>query len=546
MPSISLIALLKELSPHESLLDSLSLLDVIKFYQVCCHIKPEICLFAARPTDPPCALPTHICILLMMYLGIPDVHVEALWSSLKETIWNDADSITFPLSKTEMDKLDLYGKMIDTPSRRIASRMFYPPVSACTQCAKPFRYSTISRYRVTHFSLRHGSRDAYTTSFSCSKCAIRFYPNYYIEKKTRFYYTSSVPSVIQIEDHAFVSAELCELFTHCMLFAWVSSQNCSNIFNHSLSQRTDLEHDSTLSLSSEQASRAFLYNALLRESSERCQPLVMSESGDNDARLKDALERRNREYIYNENHHKARGKGLFQCAQRLKRIGHSTAYLDDSIGKSVVSTEEIADISEDEEDDPTHKSDAGNREPKARFGRRRTHNEQLVVACCGVVTGRVTMYGAEAISGVKDVLKSIYQTREDLPTVIFYDNNCHLQAHLLKQGDTYFQNTILPVDVFHFKSKHKKTDEFCQRHCNPAQWKELVDVKTNKWRFNSSIAEQVNVWMGGYMAVVREMLPYHFDFFLDEMIKRRNQIIIHKLKTQGSIPYRIPPHCREG
>ncbi|KAJ8519163.1 hypothetical protein ONZ45_g3859 [Pleurotus djamor] len=235
-----------------------------------------------------------------------------------------------------------------------------------------------------------------------------------------------------------------------------------------------------------------------------------------------------------------------EAAKRLKRIGHSTAYLEDSIGKSVVSTEEIADISEDEEDDPTHKSDAGNREPKARFGRRRTHNEQLVVACCGVVTGRVTMYGAEAISGVKDVLKSIYQTREDLPTVIFYDNNCHLQAHLLKQGDTYFQNTILPVDVFHFKSKHKKTDEFCQRHCNPAQWKELVDVKTNKWRFNSSIAEQVNVWMGGYMAVVREMLPYHFDFFLDEMIKRRNQIIVRKLKTQGSIPYRIPPHRREG
>ncbi|KAJ8456037.1 hypothetical protein ONZ45_g18826 [Pleurotus djamor] len=301
MPSHSLIALLKELARHEALLDSLSLLDVIRFYQICCHIKPELCLFAARLTEPPCALPSHICLLLMMYLDLPDVHIEALWSSLKETIWNDANSVALPLSKIEMDRFDCYGKMIDIPSQRIASQMFYPPVSACTQCAKPFRHSTISRYRVTHFSLRFGSRNAYTTSFSCSKCAIRFYPNYYIQKKTRFYYTSHVPPAIQIEDHAFVSDELCELFTHCMLFAWVSSQNCSNIFNHSMSQLAGSGHESesTLTLSSEQVSRAFLYNALLRESSEHCRPFVMSDSGDNDSRLKDALERRNKDYIYN-------------------------------------------------------------------------------------------------------------------------------------------------------------------------------------------------------------------------------------------------------
>jgi hypothetical protein len=42
------------------------------------------------------------------------------------------------------------------------------------------------------------------------------------------------------------------------------------------------------------------------------------------------------------------------------------------------------------DDDTVHKSDSG-----------RTHNEQLVVACCGVILGRGTMFGAEAISGVK-------------------------------------------------------------------------------------------------------------------------------------------------
>jgi len=98
----------------------------------------------------------------------------------------------------------------------------------------------------------------------------------------------------------------------------------------------------------------------------------------------------------------------------------------------------------------------------------------------------------------------------------------------------------MPVDVFHFKSKHKETDEFCQKHCNPALWKVLADENGN-WVFNSSIAEQVNVWLGGYLAIVRDMLPHRYDFFLDEMIKRRNEFVVEKLKKSGHIPYRIPP-----
>ncbi|KAF8218781.1 hypothetical protein L208DRAFT_1347395 [Tricholoma matsutake] len=153
----------------------------------------------------------------------------------------------------------------------------------------------------------------------------------------------------------------------------------------------------------------------------------------------------------------------------------------------------------------THKSDLGNQQPKARFSRWKTHNKQLVVACCGVIVARGAMFGAESISG--DFLKSVYPHLEDLPDVVFFDNNCHLQSHLQAQGDNFFSDVILPVDVFHFKSKHKETDEFCQKHCNPALWPELVDAD-GKWVFNSSIAEQVNVWIGGYLAIVCDMLPH--------------------------------------
>ena len=61
-----------------------------------------------------------------------------------------------------------------------------------------------------------------------------------------------------------------------------------------------------------------------------------------------------------------------------------------------------------------------------------------------------------------------------------------------------------------------------------------------KWVFNSSAAEQANVWLGGYLAIVREMLPHHYDFFLDEMISRQNEALVEKLKAKGAAPYIVP------
>jgi hypothetical protein len=62
----------------------------------------------------------------------------------------------------------------------------------------------------------------------------------------------------------------------------------------------------------------------------------------------------------------------------------------------------------------------------------------------------------------------------------------------------------------------------------PALFPDLTE--DGKWRFNSSAAEMTNVWFGGYQALVRDMRVDRYNFFLDEMIKHRNRMIVHDLQ----------------
>ncbi|KAG6848137.1 hypothetical protein H0H93_003062 [Arthromyces matolae] len=251
---------------------------------------------------------------------------------------------------------------------------------------------------------------------------------------------------------------------------------------------------------------------------------------------------------YSESH----GKAMFQLKHRLEKL--STARnkkhgsqrpiqlplpLDnDSVGDS-------HDFSEyDANGVCDGKPEAGNRLVRARFGRRRTHNEELCVASCGVILGRVTMFGSEAPNGVRAFWMKLFPTKASIPTVMWHDNNCRIVAMIKNDDDPflrhYFDGCALPVDVFHFMNKHKETDTACGENCNPLIWGDLLVTEDKQWRFNSSAAEQTNAWMGGYQAMVREMSFDRYEFFLDEIIKRRNRITISELRRKLKSPYSIP------
>lgn len=118
------------------------------------------------------------------------------------------------------------------------------------------------------------------------------------------------------------------------------------------------------------------------------------------------------------------------------------------------------------------------------------------------------------------------------PNHFIYDTNCILSQYVHNpktdaEIQYVFKNIGLSVDVFHFKCKHKESDGYCAKHCNPYQFKEMLYTDDNgkeQWFFNTSIAEQTNAWFGQYHSMCREMGCIFYEFFLNEMILLHNDM----------------------
>ncbi|KAF8074791.1 hypothetical protein FPV67DRAFT_1408151 [Lyophyllum atratum] len=243
--------------------------------------------------------------------------------------------------------------------------------------------------------------------------------------------------------------------------------------------------------------------------------------------------------------HRERGQAQFQLRERLQRA--RVAHPNDSIATEI-STQDIEPVEEevfevDKQGAVRPVEEMGTnargvrvpqkRKIRAQFGRKRTHNEQIIVAPCGMIIARETFYGAEGVGSVIEMIERTFH--EDIkPNHIFFDNNCTLAK--MVHDNEFFDDIGLTVDVFHFKSKHSENDTFCQLNCNPEAFEELKGDGGKGWYFNSSIAEQTNVWLGGYHSICREMLVERYNFFLDEMIMRRNRVTKDRLEKAGHSP----------
>lgn len=110
--------------------------------------------------------------------------------------------------------------------------------------------------------------------------------------------------------------------------------------------------------------------------------------------------------------HNEHGQSRFQLQERLARA--RVSHPNDALGEDVSNISELADVDEELEEfelqsghaTPSHvhhtigTNTKGAKRIRAQFGQKRTHNEQIIVAPCGMILARETFYGAEAVSSV--------------------------------------------------------------------------------------------------------------------------------------------------
>lgn len=97
-----------------------------------------------------------------------------------------------------------------------------------------------------------------------------------------------------------------------------------------------------------------------------------------------------------EKRHKQRGTAFFQLRGKLQRATVAHPVDSDAAQPTVEEVEEL-ELEDDENGGAAcpNKPDTGNRKITALFGRRRTHNEQIMVRPCGIIVARQTFFGSE-------------------------------------------------------------------------------------------------------------------------------------------------------
>ncbi|KAK7051197.1 hypothetical protein VNI00_004697 [Paramarasmius palmivorus] len=176
------------------------------------------------------------------------------------------------------------------------------------------------------------------------------------------------------------------------------------------------------------------------------------------------------------------------------------------------------------------------------FGRKHSHNQQYIVAPCGMIISQCCFLHSEAFSLVAELGYHTFKGKRK-PNHFCFDSNCILSKYIRTSAPDhikeFYKDVGLPVDVFHFKSKHKQSDHYCGQHCNPYKFPELMTKDTNgkeKWAFNTSVCEQTNVWVNGFVPICREMGGLFYDFFLNVMVLKRNEFTKRRLENQGKNP----------
>lgn len=129
-----------------------------------------------------------------------------------------------------------------------------------------------------------------------------------------------------------------------------------------------------------------------------------------------------------------------------------------------------------------------------------------------------------------------------LPPIQFFDNSCTFDKALKNDPAAMvrYSGTIRPVDPFHMRG-HSEKDTSCRTNNDPKRFPFLRNPD-GSWRFNGSAQEITNNWYGRFLSITRGMHEITYRFFLEEMIRVRNESLLVKLARKTHFCCNIPSH----
>ncbi|KAJ6469345.1 hypothetical protein C8R45DRAFT_837409 [Mycena sanguinolenta] len=180
------------------------------------------------------------------------------------------------------------------------------------------------------------------------------------------------------------------------------------------------------------------------------------------------------------------------------------------------------------------------------FRARTTYCLQTVQWSCGCPIGWGKCYRSESSSQVLKIINKIWESHPDSrPSFLAYDDACNLLRHIVTQdpNSPWIRRTKLIVDAWHYVG-HQANDVLCRIWCNPAPTNgsqpDLISVRvddngrTHTTRaFNTETAEQLNAWLNGYEAQLRQMSDINYDFSVHVLMLLYKQLVDRRVEKKN-------------
>ncbi|KAJ7619674.1 hypothetical protein FB45DRAFT_1096065 [Roridomyces roridus] len=179
------------------------------------------------------------------------------------------------------------------------------------------------------------------------------------------------------------------------------------------------------------------------------------------------------------------------------------------------------------------------------FKAKTTYCLQTVQWACGFPIGWGKCYCSESSPQVLKILDNIWANYpSSKPSFIAYDDACSRLRHIVSRDphSPWLSTTKFIVDAWHYIG-HRATDILCRLWCNPApangSQPDLILVETDAngtthqtRAFNTETAEQLNSWLSGFEAQLRQMSDVNYDFVIHVLMMMYAERVVNRVQKK--------------